>query len=83
MARLKNIGLALDQLLNVLCGGWPDETLSSRAWRWHRDGVRSWPRTVIDALFFRIPDHCRRAYENELKRVQCPPEMRPEANNDL
>lgn len=33
MTRLKNILIALDQLLNALLGGSPDETLSSRAHR--------------------------------------------------
>ena len=30
--------IAVDQLLNTLLGGWPDETLSSRCYRWARDG---------------------------------------------
>ena len=34
MSRAKNILIALDQLINAVCGGWPDETISSRAWRW-------------------------------------------------
>ena len=36
--------IAVDQLINTLLGGWPDETLSSRCYRWARDGVRAWPR---------------------------------------
>ena len=44
--------IAVDQLLNTLLGGWPDETLSSRCYRWARDGVRAWPRRVVDGLFF-------------------------------
>lgn len=36
-----NLLVACDQFLNTLLGGWPDETLSSRCWRWHKDGVRS------------------------------------------
>ena len=39
--------IAVDQLLNTLLGGWPDETLSSRCYRWARDGVRAWPRRVV------------------------------------
>ena len=34
--------IAVDQLLNTLLGGWPDETLSSRCYRWARDG-EGWP----------------------------------------
>lgn len=33
MAYIKNVLIALDQLANALIGGWPDESLSSRAWR--------------------------------------------------
>ena len=39
--------IALDQLLNALLGGWPDETFSSRAWRWEKNGIRAWPRRII------------------------------------
>ena len=47
----KAVLIATDQLLNALLGGWPDETLSSRAWRWEQHDVRNWPRRVIDSLF--------------------------------
>ncbi len=47
---VKNVGIAFDQLCNALCGGWPDETLSSRSFRWKRDGVRAWPSKVINRL---------------------------------
>jgi len=30
---LKNLALGIDQLLNTILGGLPDETLSSRAYR--------------------------------------------------
>ena len=33
--------IAFDQLINTLLGGWPDETLSSRCYRWARDGGES------------------------------------------
>ena len=42
--------IAVDQLINTLLGGWPDETLSSRCYRWARDGVRAWPRKLVDGL---------------------------------
>lgn len=51
--------IAVDQLLNTLLGGWPDETLSSRCYRWARDGVRAWPRKLIDGLFFWQREHAR------------------------
>lgn len=64
--------LAIDQLLNVLiCNGEPDETISSAAYRMERDG-RFWGfmRPVIDTLFWFQPNHCRKAYESEVLRLQ-------------
>lgn len=68
--------IALDQLINALAGGWPDETISSRAWRWELAGVRSWPRVMIDRLFFWEREHCRESYESERTGRQLPPELR-------
>lgn len=76
MSYIRRLLIAVDQLLNAVLGGWPDETLSSRAWRWEQDGVRSWPRKFIDALFFLSPDHCQESYESERKGRQLPPELR-------
>lgn len=72
------LALAIDQLLNVLiCNGEPDETMSSAAYRMERDG-RFWGfmRPVIDALFWFQTDHCRKAYESELLRLQYAAEFR-------
>lgn len=55
---------------------WADETLSSRCWRWHLDGVRSWPYRLVDGLFWWQKNHCRSAYESERKGRQLPPELR-------
>ena len=76
----KSVLIALDQLVNALCGGWPDETISSRTWRWELAGVRSWPRRVIDlaARLFGDGDHCRESYESERLGRQLPPELRRE-----
>lgn len=76
MSYIRRLLIAVDQLLNAVLGGWPDETLSSRAWRWELNGVRSWPRKLIDALFFREVDHCRESYESERLGRQLPPELR-------
>ena len=72
-----NALIAVDQLANVLCGGWPDETLSSRAWRL-RDTGRGWAvaRKAVDTLFFWQPGHCRAAYESEIQRRHLPPAQR-------
>ena len=74
----KCVAIAVDQLFNALCNGWPDETLSSRAFRDDRDGVRHWPRKLIDALFGWQKEHCKGAYESERKGRQLPPELRTE-----
>ena len=72
----KAVLIAADQLLNALLAGWPDETLSSRAWRWEQNGVRSWPRRFIDRLFFWEQDHCYQSYISEREGRQLPPELR-------
>lgn len=79
LSYIKSALIALDQLVNALAGGWPDETISSRAWRWELAGVRSWPRKLIDglALIFGDRDHCRESFESERLGRQLPPEARP------
>ena len=76
MSRAKKILIALDQLLNAVCNGWPDETLSSRCWRWDMEGKRTWPRKLIDGLFFWDANHCRESFESERIRRQLPQELR-------
>ena len=70
--------VAVTQAFNALLGGWPDESLSSRAYR-HRHR-RGWDRAylAINALFFWETNHCRAAYESERLRRQMPPELRGE-----
>ena len=84
MAYVKHLLVAVDQFANALLGGWPDETLSSRAWRRHAAGRGSWPCRIIDGLFFwdrEMRDgltigHCQASYESERLRMQQPPELR-------
>ncbi len=53
MPYLKAVGIAWDQLVNAHFGGWPDETLSSRACRLSKKRQKlPLPRKVIDTLFF-------------------------------
>ena len=75
--RLEQIPIALDQLVNTVCGGWADETISSRANRMQGKS-RKWARLrkLIDSLFRRQKDHCKTAYESEMQRRHLPPEMR-------
>lgn len=84
----KNLLVAIDQLGNTLLGGWPDETLSSRAWRWHVAGRGSCPCRIIDGLFFWDAEkregmtvrHCQLSYESERLGRQQPPELRCSAD---
>lgn len=78
MGYCKAVFIGLDQLINALFGGWPDETISSRAWRWELAGVRSWPRRLLDglALILGDKDHCRESFESERLGRQLPPELR-------
>jgi hypothetical protein len=71
----KQVLIAFDQLINTLFNGWADETFSSRCWRWHRDGKRSWPMYLVDALFW-SKCHCLDSYVSERDRTHLPPEMR-------
>lgn len=76
MTYLKAVLIAADQLVNALLAGWPDETLSSRAFRWEKTGVRKWPRRLIDRLFFWEKQHCFQSYQSEREGRQLPPEFR-------
>jgi hypothetical protein len=67
VAYLINVLVSLDQLLNVLIGGYPDETISSRVGRNAAAG-KKWAliaEKVINALFWFDPNHCRDAVELE------------------
>ena len=74
--------IAIDQLFTALLGGWPDETLSSYAWRLERQGKPAGRifRPLIDWLFaWEGPNHCERAAMYERMRVQLPPDLRKES----
>lgn len=76
--RILNLLIALDQLAHVvltLGAASPDETISSAVWRLEQDGRLAGKilRPVIDWLFSPWgPDHCRLAYEAELRCGICP-----------
>lgn len=69
---MKQVLIAIDQLANTLIGGYADETLSAAAYRWEKDDIRSWPRRLIDALFFFEEQHCFESWRAELLRTQLP-----------
>lgn len=75
MSVIKNVLIGLDQTLNCvikLDDGWgfPDETLSARAWRLRNE--HPWLRASIDALFFWSPLHCFESWISEQERKQLP-----------
>lgn len=83
MSWWRAVFIALDQLVNALAGGWPDETISSRAWRWDLARARSWPRRLLDGLALLLSlggerEHCRASFESERLGRQLPPELRKE-----
>ena len=72
----KNILIAIDQLLNTILIGKPDETLSARAYRCSQlspSPKQRWTLAckLINMLFF-DHGHCERAYKNEISRKQYP-----------
>lgn len=69
---LLSLWIAIDQLLNTLFGGHPDETLSAPAFRWELQDRRAWPRELIDMLFFWQEAHCYGAWRAEVERSQLP-----------
>lgn len=70
-AYLKQVLIALDQLVNALAGGWADETISSRSYRCYPTLQK-----LIDALLWFDKDHCYESYVSEQLRLQSPPETR-------
>lgn len=77
MKYVKQLLIAIDQLVNALLGGWSDETLSSRAYR-NRMNTAFWfyLYCLIDCLFWFEKDHCRKSFESERDGLQLPPELR-------
>ena len=72
---LLNVAIALDQLVNALRGGSPDETLSAAAWRTEQEGhiLGRIFRPLIDLLTRPWErDHCRTAFESERLRRHLP-----------
>lgn len=64
-----NILIAVDQLVNVLLLGEPDETISARCWRLRAIKPYGTLVYVINKLFF-DPNHCCNSYLAEVQRKQ-------------
>ena len=74
---LSNVAIAIDQVLNALRGGSPDETLSAAAWRTEQKGrlLGRLFRPLIDLIFALFEeDHCRKSYESERNGRHLPKE---------
>ena len=59
---LLNNLIALDQLVNAVFGGDPDETISSRIGK-RRDGPERFWAKMVDRIFFWQKDHTRKSVE--------------------
>lgn len=72
---MKQLLIAVDQLINTFVGGMADETLSAAAWR-NRDKHSLYK--VIDVIMFwdkkEGKSHCQLSYESELQRNHLPNE---------
>lgn len=58
-----NILITIDQLINTICGGDPDETISSRAGKYARRGSGWFPCQLCKLLNLFQKDHCIRSIE--------------------
>ena len=62
---IKGILIAFDQLVGAFIpGAYPDETISSRAYR------ENWKSQVFINMLFRDPKHCEDSYWNEVNNRQ-------------
>lgn len=70
---MKQVAIAVDQLLNTLFGGYADETISARVYRNRNNSWwwAFWLRT-IDTVFFWQEEHCRKSALAELNRKHLP-----------
>lgn len=57
----QRIFIALSVLLNVILGGYSNQSFSARNYAWKRAGKLNlvW---LIDTIFWRDPDHCLHAW---------------------
>jgi hypothetical protein len=71
--------ISVDQTINVVLGGYADETLSSRAYRsWHKRKLFGRVlKPLIDGIFRLFGDkyHCYKAWQAEVHRKQVPRDL--------
>ena len=76
---IKNVFIWIDQGINtIILFGYPDETLSSRFYRWYRDDKYKYPMIILDKIAALLGDknHCYNSYLSEKLNRQLPPEFR-------
>ena len=77
---LINILIAVDQLVNTLFGGMPDETISAECYRKSQEKGHYFYKIlkfILDICLSPIKqDHCEQAYLSEVYRKQLPPQYR-------
>ena len=73
---LKNLFIAIDQLANTICGGYPDETISAACYRKSSERGHyghKLLRVILDFTLSPIKkDHCFQSYVSEVTRKQLP-----------
>ena len=61
-----NILIALDQFVNVLIGGAPDQTISGRCWQYREHWAGAMAVRFVDWLFsWHESEHCRKSFESD------------------
>lgn len=77
---IRRVLIALDQFANTLCGGWPDETISSVCYRKSQEEGHygfKFLKFILDITLSPIDqDHCFQSYLAEMRREQLPMEYR-------
>lgn len=76
---IKNVFIWIDQGINtIILFGYPDETLSSRFYRWYRDDKYKYPMIILDKIAALLGDknHCYNSYLSEKLNRQLPLEFR-------
>ena len=62
-----NLLISIDQFVNTVFAGNPDETISSRLGKKVRRGNRSWPYYVCKLLSIVDHRHCEKSIEDDEK----------------
>jgi hypothetical protein len=64
-----NVAVGLDMFLNCVCGGLPDETISSRSGR-AKDAGKLWGKLLAGTLNAVFPHHTTQAEQGDEHRAE-------------